>query len=293
MLFGRLGLKRDSSCLQDSQRDGDEHVGGLEAAAVGEHVHACARVVDLRDLVAEKDVRALGQPVGDLGVALGEHAVVPREAETLVVLEEGDVGAWARPLVLEIGPGDERQAAAVIGVVALAGGEALFDRQHGRFLALLLLGGDEVEVVGHHLGHLGGLPAAEPATVLVVEGHRAVARRCHAGDVGADDRDGVPPGEPRDRVVLEAMDPRCSQVGRQAELVRGPDAAAGAFASLEDRDVVPVDGQVACRRQPGDAGADDQDLSRWSTHLFPGVPFRGSPGPARELLVTSGRASGG
>ena len=82
---------------------------------------------------------------------------MPREAETLVVLEEGDVGAWARPFVLEIGSRDERQAAAVIGVVALAGGEALLDRQHGRLLALLLLGGDEVEVVRHHLGHLGGL----------------------------------------------------------------------------------------------------------------------------------------
>jgi hypothetical protein len=211
-------VEGDSSCLQDSQWYGDEHVGGLEAATVREHVDACARVVDLRDLMAEKDVGTLGQPVGDLGVALGEQPVVPREAETLVVLEEGDVGAWARPFVLEIGSGDERQAAAVIGVVALAGREGLFDRQHGRFLALLLLGSDEVEVVRHHLGHLGGLPAAEAATVLVVDDHRAVACRCHAGDVGANDRDGVPPGEPRDRVVFEAMDPRCSQVGRQAEL---------------------------------------------------------------------------
>ena len=131
--FGRRGWKGDSSCSQHSERHGDEHVAGLEAAAVREHVHVRARVVDLRDLVAEEDVGTLGQPVGDLGVALGEHPVVPREAETLVVLEEGDVGARARPFVLEIGSGDERQAAAVIGVVALAGGEGLFDRQHGLF----------------------------------------------------------------------------------------------------------------------------------------------------------------
>src|SRR5947209_828383 len=85
---------RSSFCLPDSQRYGDEHVGGLEATAVGEHVHARARVVDLRDLVAEEDVRTLGQPVGDLGVAPREQPVVPREAEALVVLEEGDVGAW-------------------------------------------------------------------------------------------------------------------------------------------------------------------------------------------------------
>ena len=90
----------------------------------------CARIVDLGDLVAAEDVGALGQPVSNLGVALGKHPVVPREAETLVVLEEGDVGAWARPFVLEIGSGDEGQAAALIGVIALAGSEHLFDLQH-------------------------------------------------------------------------------------------------------------------------------------------------------------------
>ena len=144
--------------------------------------------------------------------------------------------------MLEIGSGDESQAAALIGVIALAGGEHLFDLQHGLFVAFLLFGGDEVEIVRHHLGHLGGLAAAEPVAVLVVEDHRAVACRGHTGDIGADDRDGVPAGEPRDRVVFEAMDPRCPQVGRQAELVRGPDASADAFTRLEDRDVVPVDG---------------------------------------------------
>ena len=75
--------------------------------------------------MTEEDVGILGQPVGDLCVTFGKHPVVPREAKTLVVLEEGNVGAWARPFVLEIGSGDERQAAAVIGVVALAGGEDL------------------------------------------------------------------------------------------------------------------------------------------------------------------------
>src|SRR5262249_21541213 len=59
------------------------------------------------------------------------------------------------------------------------------------------------------------------------------------------------------------------QVGGQADLVGGPDAAAGTFASLEDRDVVPVDGEIPCRRQPGDAGADHQDLSRLAAHVFP------------------------
>ena len=73
--------------------------------------------------MTEEDVGTLGQPVGDLRVTLGEHPVVPREAKTLVVLEEGNVGAWARPFVLEIGSGDERQPAAVIRVVALAGGK--------------------------------------------------------------------------------------------------------------------------------------------------------------------------
>src|SRR5262245_416682 len=43
-------VEGDPSCLQDAQRYRDEHVGGVEAAAVGEHVDACARVVDLRDL---------------------------------------------------------------------------------------------------------------------------------------------------------------------------------------------------------------------------------------------------
>jgi hypothetical protein len=136
-------------------------------------------------------------------------------------------------------------------------------------VAFLLFGGYEVEIVRHHLRHLDGLAAAEPVAVLVVEDHRAVACRCHAGDVGADDGDAVPPGEPRDRVVFEAMDPRCSQVGRQAELVRGPDAPADAFARLEDRDVVPVDGEVPCRRQPGDTSADYQDLSRLHAHVLP------------------------
>ena len=104
-------------------------MAGLEAAAVSEHVHACARIVDLRDLVVEEDVGTLGQSVSDLGVAIREHPVVPREAETLVVLEEGNFGARARPFVLEIGAGDESQAAALIGVIALARGEDLFDRQ--------------------------------------------------------------------------------------------------------------------------------------------------------------------
>ena len=230
-----------------------------------------ARIVDLLDLVAEEDVGTLGQPVGDLGVALGEHAVVPRKAETLVVLEEGDVGARARPFVFEIGSGDEGQAAALIGVITLAGGEDLFDLQHGLFLAFLLFGSDEVEIVRHHLGHLGGLVAAEPAAVLVVEDHRAVACRGHTGDIGADDLDGVPAGEPRDRVVFEAMDPRCPQVGRQAELVRGPDAPADALARLEDRHVVPVDGEIPCRSQPGDASADHQDLSRRGAHVLPSL----------------------
>src|SRR5262249_46246636 len=93
----------------------------------------------------------------------------------------------------------------------------------------------------------------------------------HTGDVSADDRDGVPPGEPRDRVVFETMDPRCPQVGRQAELVRGPDATADAFARLEDRDVVPVDGEISCRGQPGDPSADHQNLSRLGAHVFPSL----------------------
>ena len=55
LLFGRRGWKAIRSCSQVSERHGDEHVAGLEAAAVGEHVHACARIVDLRDLVAEEE----------------------------------------------------------------------------------------------------------------------------------------------------------------------------------------------------------------------------------------------
>ena len=109
------------------------------------------------------------------------------------------------------------------------------------------------------------------AAVLVVEDYRAVACRSHTGDVSADDRDGVPPGEPRDRVVFETMNPRCPQVGRHAELVRGPDAPADAFARLEDRDVVPVDGEIPCRCQPGDTSADHQDLSRLGAHVFPSL----------------------
>ena len=135
-------------------------------------------------------------------------------------------------------------------------------------MAFLLFGGYEVEIVRHHLRHLGGLAAAEAVAILVVQGHRAVACRGYAGDVGPDDGDVVPPGEPRDRVVFEAMDPRCPQVGRQAELVRGPDAPADAFACLEDCDVVPIDGEVPCGRQPGDASADHQDLSRLDAHVF-------------------------
>ena len=137
-------------------------------------------------------------------------------------------------------------------------------------MAFFLFSGDEVQIVRHHLRHLGGLAAAEAVAILVVEGHRAVACRCHARDVGADDGDGVPPREPRDRVVFEAMNPgEVPQVGRQAELVRGPDAPADAFARLEDRDVVPVDREVPCRRQPGDASADHQDLSRLDAHVLP------------------------
>src|SRR4029453_19544812 len=67
------------------------------------------------------------------------------------------------------------------------------------------------------------------------------------------------------------MNPRCPQVGRQAELVRGPDASTDAFARLEDRDLVPVDGEISCRRQPGDAGANHQDVSRRSAHVFPSL----------------------
>src|SRR5262245_34018279 len=103
-------MEGNSSCLQHSERYGDEHMARLEAAAVGKHIHVCTGIVDLLDLVAEEDVGPLGQPVSDLGVALGKHPVVPREAETLVVFEEGNVGAWARPFVLEIGSGDEGQA---------------------------------------------------------------------------------------------------------------------------------------------------------------------------------------
>src|SRR5262249_62126909 len=97
------------------------------AATVGEHVHVRARIVDLRDLMAKEDVGTLRQPVGNLGVAPGKHSVVPREAETLVVLKEGEVGARARPFVLEVGSGDGREAAAVIGVIALANGKELLD----------------------------------------------------------------------------------------------------------------------------------------------------------------------
>jgi len=101
-------VESDSSRSQYSERHGDEHVTRLEAAAIREHVHACARVVDLRDLMTEKDVGTLGQPVGDLGVSLREYPVVPSEAKTLVVLEKGDVGARSCPFVFQIGSSDER-----------------------------------------------------------------------------------------------------------------------------------------------------------------------------------------
>src|SRR4030095_3526153 len=112
--------------------------------------------------------------------------------------------------------------------------------------ARVLMGHDSVNVMGPGFTS-NCLAAVEPVAPLVVEDDRVVACRCHAGDVAADDGDVMPPGEPCDRVVFEAMDPRCSQVGRQAELVRGPDAPADAFARLEDGDVVPVDGdQTSC-----------------------------------------------
>src|SRR5262249_52548730 len=76
-------VESDSSRSQHSKRYGNEHVAGLEATAVGEHVHVCARIVDLRDLVAEEDVGALGQPISNPGVALRKHPIVPRKAETL------------------------------------------------------------------------------------------------------------------------------------------------------------------------------------------------------------------
>src|SRR6516165_12009939 len=81
----------------------------------------------------------------------------------------------------------------------------------------------------------------------------------------------MPPGEPCNWIVFEAMDPGCSQVGGYTEIARSPDAPTNAFACLEDRDVVPVNGKVPCGRQPSDAGADHQDLSRLATHVFPSL----------------------
>ena len=60
-----------------------------------------SRIVDLCYLVAKEDVGTLGQPVSDLGIALRKHPVVTGEAEALVVLQEGNIGARARPFVLE------------------------------------------------------------------------------------------------------------------------------------------------------------------------------------------------
>jgi phytoene dehydrogenase-like protein len=70
-------------------------------------------MADYLDFVAAKQKE--GQETSMLAV----EATFAASHETLVVLEEGDVGAGARPFVLEIGSGDERQAAEVISVVAL------------------------------------------------------------------------------------------------------------------------------------------------------------------------------
>ena len=217
--------------------------------------------------MAKEDVRAFRQAVGDLAVAPGEHPVMPRETEGLVELEQGDLGARARPFVLQVGAGDEVQAAAPLGVEALGFREGFLDRQEGHLDAFLLLGGDEVEVVGHQIGDLGGLGGAETPAVLVVECHRAVAGRRHAANVGAQDLDVVPPGQPLDRVILEAVDPRRAQVGWHGKLMRGPNTAADAIARLEDGDVVPVDDEVPRGRQPRDAGTDHENLSRLRVHV--------------------------
>jgi len=66
--------------------------------------------------------------------------------------------------------------------------------------------------------------------------------------------------------------------------MRSPDAPADAFARLEDRDVVPVDGEVPRRRQPGDASADHQDLSRRGAHVPPSLDRLHLPWP-RSLVA--------
>lgn len=49
---------------------------------------------------------------------------------------------------------------------------------------------------------------------------------------------------------------------RQVRVVAGEDAPADAVARLQDEDAPPGPGEGVGRRQPGDAGADDQNVGR-------------------------------
>ena len=101
-----------------------------------------------------------------------------------------------------------------------------------------------VEIVGHHFGDLDGFLSAEAAAVLVIEGDRPVTGGGNAGDIRAENFDPVPFRQPRDGVVLEAVNPGGSQVGRHAQIARGPNAAPDPVARLEHQDIVSVDAEI-------------------------------------------------